>query len=270
MQMLSERSGADLSASRQGALASHAVASPVSENRLSALCEADLGAISEKPSKATPSLGDCARAFLGRPSPPYLIGAAVLALALRLAQGSWSWRDLLMAGGLVAATPFVEWAIHVFLLHARPFAVAGRTFEMLTAREHRAHHEAPADLDGVLLPLYGVAVFLAMIALTDWALSFPIHSLIGGPRLAYATTGVAVSFAILAAYEWAHFLIHTPYKPKGRYYKGIRRNHRLHHYKNEHYWFGVTSVVGDRVIGTMPDQRTVARSPTARSLHADG
>ena len=69
---------------------------------------------------------------------------------------------------------------------------------MLTAREHRAHHEAPGVLNGVLLPVYGVLVFLPMIALVNWGLSFPIALVLGGPRLAYATTGVLVSYAILA------------------------------------------------------------------------
>jgi hypothetical protein len=214
-------------------------------------------------------LGDCVRAFWRQPSPPFLFGAVALAFGLRLAQGSWSWRDAVMAFGLVALTPFVEWAIHVYMLHSPPFDLFGRRVEMLTAREHRAHHESPSVLDGVLLPVYGVLVFLPMIALVNWALSFPIHLVLGGPRLAYATTGVLVSFAILAAYEWTHFLIHTPYRPKRRYFRAIWRNHRLHHFKNERYWFGVTSTVGDRVIGTLPDQRTVPRSPTARSLHSE-
>ncbi|MFZ1155086.1 MAG: sterol desaturase family protein [Solirubrobacteraceae bacterium] len=215
------------------------------------------------------TLGDCARAFWRQPSPPYLFGAVILALILRLVQGSWSWRDLVMVAGLIAVTPFVEWAIHVYLLHAPPFKLLGRRVEMLTAREHRAHHEAPGVLDGVLLPVYGVLIFLPLIALADWAMSFPIALVLGGPRLAYATTGVVASFAILAAYEWSHFLIHTPYRPKRRYFKGIWRNHRLHHFKNERFWFGVTSTVGDRVIGTLPDQRSVPRSPTARSLHSE-
>ncbi|HEY3959808.1 MAG TPA: sterol desaturase family protein [Solirubrobacteraceae bacterium] len=216
----------------------------------------------------TVSLGDSFRAFWRQPSPPYLFGAVVLALGLRLAQGAWSWRDIVMIAGLIAVTPFVEWAIHVYMLHAPPFTLRGRRVEMLTAREHRAHHEAPAVLDGVLLPVYGVLVFLSMIALVNWALSFPIALVLGGPRLAYATTGILTSFAILAAYEWTHFLIHTPYRARRRYFKAIWRNHRLHHFKNERYWFGVTSTVGDRVIGTLPDQRSVERSPTARSLHA--
>jgi hypothetical protein len=215
-----------------------------------------------------PSLLDCARVFARQPSPPYLLGAVALALAARVVQGDFSWRDLVMVAGLIALTPFVEWAIHVYLLHARPFTLLGRKVEILSAREHRAHHEAPAVLEGVLLPVYAVLIFLVAIAAVNWALSFPIHLVLGGPRLAYATTGVLTSFAILAAYEWTHFLIHTPHRARSRYYKAIWRNHRLHHYKNERYWFGVTSTVGDRVIGTLPDQRAVERSATARSLHA--
>jgi hypothetical protein len=214
------------------------------------------------------TLLDCLREFLRQASPPYLFGGLAIALGLRLAQGSWSWRDLVLAVGLIAVTPFVEWLIHVYLLHAPPLQLRGHRVEMLTAREHRAHHESPAVLSGVLLPAYGVVVFLAMIAIVDWLASFPIALVLGGPRLAYATTAVLVSYAILAAYEWTHFLIHAPYKPRRRYFKAIRRNHRLHHFKNERYWFGVTSTIGDRVIGTLPDQGSVPRSATARSLHA--
>lgn len=214
------------------------------------------------------SLADCARAFARQPSPPYLIGLVAIALRLRIAQGAWSWRDAVMLAGLLAVTPFVEWLIHVYMLHSPPFTIRGRRVEMLTAREHRAHHEAPGVLDGVLLPVYGVIVFAAMIAAVNWALSFPIALVLGGPRLAYATTGVVVSYAILALYEWTHFLIHTPYRPRRRYFKSLWRNHRLHHFKNERYWFGVTSTVGDRVIGTAPDQRAVQRSATARTLGA--
>jgi hypothetical protein len=216
-----------------------------------------------------PSLLDCARVFARQPSPAYLFGAVALALAARVAQSELGWRDLVMIVGLLAVTPFVEWAIHVYLLHARPFTLLGRNVEILSAREHRAHHEAPAVLEGVLIPVYAVLIFLVSIAAINWVLSFPIHLVLGGPRLAYATTGVVTSFAILAAYEWTHFLIHTPHRARSRYYKAIWRNHRLHHYKNERYWFGVTSTVGDRVIGTLPDQRAVQRSATARSLHGE-
>lgn len=216
----------------------------------------------------TLTLGDCWRSFIRKPSPP-LLGLAILAaLGLRLALGHFDWRDAVTAAGVLLATPPVEWAIHVYLLHARPLRIAGRRYDLLAAREHRAHHLAPGELDGVLIPAYAVLLFVPMIAATVWLLSFPIHLVLGGERLAHAATGLLVSYVILGSYEWCHFLIHTPYRPRGRYYKSIWRGHRLHHYKNEHYWFGVTSTVGDHLLGTAPDQSKVAKSATARTLGA--
>jgi hypothetical protein len=212
------------------------------------------------------TLGDCWRAFVGRRTPPLLGAAIVAALALRIALGNYDWRDVVVAVGVIALTPLAEWAIHVYLLHARPFRFAGRRVDLLAAREHRAHHEAPAELDGVLIPRYAVLIFIPQIAVTVWAVSFPLHTVFGGNRLAHAATGLLVSYVILSAYEWCHFLIHTPYRPHGRYYRSIWRGHRLHHYKNEHYWFGVTSTVGDHLLRTAPDQAEVPKSNTARTL----
>lgn len=226
------------------------------------------GAVPHSPGKGVISLGDCARVFARQPSPPYLLGALLIAVVLRVPQRGWSWRDPVIAAGLVAVTPFVEWLIHVYLLHSPPFTLFGRRIEIISAREHRAHHEHPGVLSGVLLPVGAVIVFTLMIAVVAYAMSFPIALALGGDRLAGATTGLVAAYAILAGYEWTHFLIHTPYRPKRRYFKAIWRNHRLHHFKNERYWFGVTSIVGDRALGTAPDHREVERSPTARSLHA--
>lgn len=212
------------------------------------------------------SLRAAASRFFTRPSPKLLTVAVAGALALRISLGHWSWRDLLIPFALVALEPLTEWVIHVYLLHARPLKIGGRRVELLAAREHREHHLAPAELDGVLIPAYGIAVFLAMIALTVWALSFPIHAVLGGDRLAGAATGLLASYSILFAYEWTHFLIHTPYRPSTRYFRSIWRSHRLHHYKNERYWFGVTSNLGDRVLGTFPEHAEVPRSRTARTL----
>ena len=215
------------------------------------------------------TLGDVWRSFLRRRTPPILAAGIVAAIALRAALGHYDWRDVVVMVGVVALTPLAEWAIHVYLLHARPIRMRGRRYDLIAAREHRAHHMAPAELDGVLIPTYAVLIFLPQIALTVWLLSFPIHAVIGGDRIAHAATGLLISYVILASYEWCHFLIHTPYRPRGRYYRSIWRGHRLHHYKNEHYWFGVTSTVGDHLLRTAPDQATVAKSRTARTLGTD-
>jgi sterol desaturase/sphingolipid hydroxylase (fatty acid hydroxylase superfamily) len=215
------------------------------------------------------SLGDCWRSFISRRSPPLLLASIVATGVLRALLGSFGWRDLVVIAGLIGATPIVEWAIHVYLLHCKPFQFRGRRIELVAAREHREHHEAPAVLDGVLLPRYAVLVFVAQIALTVWLVSFPLHLVLGGDRLAYAGTGLLISLLVLGSYEWCHFLIHTPYRPRGRYYRSIWRGHRLHHYKNEHYWFGVTSTVGDVVLRTAPEQSSVPKSGTARTLGVD-
>ena len=71
---------------------------------------------------------------------------------------------------------------------------------------------------------------------------------------------------MLLTYEWTHHLIHSSYRPRHRYYRSIWRAHRLHHYRNEHYWFGVTVNLADHVLRTFPARDEVPLSPTARSL----
>ena len=99
--------------------------------------------------------------------------------------------------------------------------------------------------------------------------------MLGGVGLAcvvFAPLGVATGFAaavfLSLAYEWTHYLIHTDYMPRTRFYRSLWRGHRLHHYRNENYWFGVTNHLGDRVLGTNPAKDAVPVSATARTLAA--
>jgi sterol desaturase/sphingolipid hydroxylase (fatty acid hydroxylase superfamily) len=76
-------------------------------------------------------------------------------------------------------------------------------------------------------------------------------------------------YGIKFAYEWVHYLVHSDYRPRSAWFRSVWRNHRLHHYKNEHYWFTVTSAgTADRLFGTYPDPASVQTSPTVRALHA--
>jgi len=88
------------------------------------------------------------------------------------------------------------------------------------------------------------------------------------PTPRQALSGLAMSYAMLLTYEWTHFLIHSTYVPRSRYYRYIWRAHRLHHYKNEKYWFGVTVHLADHVLRTFPQRDAVETSPTARTLAA--
>ena len=75
-------------------------------------------------------------------------------------------------------------------------------------------------------------------------------------------------YGIMLGYEWTHYLVHSDYRPRSAWYRSVWRNHRLHHYKNEHYWFTVTSAgTADRLFGTYPaDPSAVRTSPTVQRL----
>jgi len=195
---------------------------------------------------------------------PQLIGLAVVAAAAaRIAIGGFSWRDAVAAVFLTVVYPFGEWAIHVHLLHLKPFRWRGRVVELPTAAAHREHHEDPQRLDLInfspreALAILGLAVPVAVAPL---AIVFD-----AGPLVTALLTG----YVLVGIYEWTHFLIHTAHRPRSRYYRSIWRNHRLHHFKNEHYWHGITNTVSDRALGTFRDHREVGRSATARTLHGD-
>jgi hypothetical protein len=212
------------------------------------------------------SLGACWREFMTHFSPRAVLAAGVLVLAARVYVGQWSWRDLLPPLALLAAQPFVEWAIHKYLLHLPPIGLLGRRVELYGSIQHRMHHLSPSDLDRVLLKPIEVVSFVVQIAIAIALIAAAIDLPLGWPVLPLALTGVGFAYLGLFRYEWSHFLIHTPYVPRSRWYRAIWRNHRLHHFKHEGYWMGVSSNLGDRLLGTDPDQRTVAKSPTARTL----
>ncbi len=211
-------------------------------------------------------LAACWREFLAHFSPLVVVAAIAAALAARLYVGQWSWRDVAVPLLLLAAQPFVEWVIHKYLLHLKPISIRGRQVELYGSIQHRRHHHTPSDLDRVLLKSIEVVGFLAQIALLIAVLALIADVTLGGRVLAPALTGLLFAYAGLFRYEWSHFLIHTPYVPRSRWYRTIWRNHRLHHFKHEDYWMGVSSNLGDRLLGTNPDQKTVRRSPTARTL----
>lgn len=206
------------------------------------------------------TLGAAAREFAKHPS-PWMIGATLLAaVCARIIAGDWQPTDALAPVVMVALFPFFEWIVHVFVLHWRPKRVAGFTIDPLLARDHRRHHVDPRDVPLIFIPWRALLwVLPAAVAI----------ALLAFPRMGLGLTFLAFLAALGLGYEWCHYLIHTDYKPKTAAYRAIWRNHRQHHYKNEHYWFTVTSAgTADRALGTYPEPSTVPTSPTAKNLHA--
>ncbi|MHB1535519.1 MAG: sterol desaturase family protein [Acidimicrobiales bacterium] len=198
--------------------------------------------------------------FVEHPSPRVLLPATATVVASRILLGQWRRRDLAIAAGILGAEPLTEWLIHVYLLHFKPRDVAGRRIDPSFARKHRMHHADPKDIDLVFVPM-PVVYFALVASAAGW--------LVGERRLRSALTGVATSYAMLTSYEWTHYLIHTTYWPRRRLYRELWRAHRLHHYRNENYWFGVTMHGADRMFRTYPEKEAVPLSPTARTLGGD-
>src|SRR3954447_647529 len=192
-----------------------------------------------------------------------LFAAVAIALIARLAIGGWSWRDVVAVGAMLVIYPFGEWAIHVYLLHSK--------VDLATTRSHMEHHADPHDLDLINFgPAEALAILLVAAPLTVALTAVLVAPLPGPLPLEPFVTELATAYVLIAAYEWIHFLIHTSHVPKSRYYKRVWRNHRLHHFKNEHYWHGITNTLSDTVLRTNPDQQTVPKSGTARSLQGGG
>jgi sterol desaturase/sphingolipid hydroxylase (fatty acid hydroxylase superfamily) len=213
------------------------------------------------------TLGQARSEFLAKRSPKLIAAGIAVTLAARLVLGGFSWRDLVAAAAMLAVYPFGEWAIHVYLLHLKPFKFRGERTELATARSHREHHEKPNDLYMILLaPSEAVALMFLAVPLIPVLAGLVIGAAGGSVPYGALLTGVLTGQVLVAIYEWTHFLIHTAYRPRSRYYRSIWRNHRLHHFKNEHYWHGITNTLGDRAMGTLRDQRDVQKSETARTL----
>lgn len=213
------------------------------------------------PAHPLAGLADCRRFFLRQTSARLMVAALAVVVVLRVRQGGLSWWDLAVVVGILGFEPFTEWLVHVYLLHSRPRTVGGVRIDLHAARKHREHHREPNDPGTAFVPLVDLVVLVG--------LAFVLLGLIVRFDAGLWLTAMVVSLAMLLTYEWTHFLIHTSYRPRGRYYRSIWRAHRLHHFKNEHYWMGVTVNLADHVLGTFPAKSAVENSPTARTLGID-
>jgi hypothetical protein len=210
----------------------------------------DLGSIT--------TYGEAVRVFFSRPGPRRIAKTAATMWAARALLGPPGPADVLALTGTAAWWPLQEWLMHKYLLHLEPKERFGLHVDPSFARTHRAHHRDPKNVDRTLLPL---EVITAAIP----ASSAIFLGLLGPRRRTVTAMATYSSMALL--YEWTHFLVHTGIEPEGDYYRRVRRNHLLHHFRNENYWLGFTVPAVDALLGTEPPPASVPRSPTATNLH---
>ncbi len=192
--------------------------------------------------------------FARHRTPQVLVATMLVLLAARLQWQRVGTADVVVPAVLLGLQPFTEWLIHVFVLHC---PASGSRRDRLAGWSHRKHHEDPRDLRFQFIHpavVYGELVIFAVIVLAF--------------RTPSALTGILAATVLTLTYEWIHFLIHTDYSPKTALYRRLHRAHRLHHFRNERYWLGVTARTGDRVLRTNPRKEDVEISPTAKTALA--
>lgn len=197
-------------------------------------------------------------------SPRVLAAGLVVAAAIRIGSALTGWIPLGLwdVGAVVAVAglvPFVEWGVHRFVLHVEPRRMGSLRLDPGVG--HREHHANPSTINWVVLRPVDAALFLVINALVAVAVVGVPAWLLGGPVLGPALTGVTLAAAALTHYEWSHFLFHTAYRPRTGRYRRLKANHRRHHWRDDRAWLGITSNLGDRVLGTMapPDQPQTGR-----------
>jgi hypothetical protein len=197
--------------------------------------------------------------FRHQASPRLLLGIISAVLIVRVAMGRYTIADLGTISCILVTWPLQERLFHEYFLHLRARHLLGRTLIRRLSVNHRLHHRDPGRLAMILIQPHAYYVILPVIS----AVSFVITD---DTRL--TLTAVAGFLSALAWYEWIHFLIHTPYVPRSNWYRRRWQNHRLHHFKNSRYWFGITSTLGDTLLGTRPPPLNVPQKWHSHSPHA--
>jgi sterol desaturase/sphingolipid hydroxylase (fatty acid hydroxylase superfamily) len=131
---------------------------------------------------------------------------------------------------------FFEYIMHRFIFH---FIAESERSRKIIYVMHGNHHEYPRDRERLFMPpvpsiILSSTVFMLMYAFIKKStfMFFP------GFMLGYLLYGSM------------HYAIHA-WNPPFKWLKPLWRNHHLHHYKNDHQGFGVSTTIWDRVFGTM-------------------
>lgn len=183
--------------------------------------------------------------FLNFPAPRVEAAALLVAYGSRgyaAAAGSpLTWADAAVVGAMLAAMPLAEWVLHSRVLHATPVQWRGRTILSAAARAHAAHHADPRNERLVVTPPLAL---LPLVPLLTVAAVLPSWGL--------RTTAVSVVASAVLSTEWVHFLVHVSSAPRSGWLRRRSKAHRLHHYRNDGYWFGLTTGLADVVMRTAP------------------
>ena len=141
---------------------------------------------------------------------------------------------LLFLGGIFFWT-FFEYIMHRFVFH---WTSDNSRIQRISYVMHGNHHEFPRDKQRLFMPpvpsiiISGIVFGIMYLFIATYTLSF--------------FPGFILGYLL---YGSMHYAIHA-WNPPFKWMKPIWRNHHLHHYKNDHKGFGVSSHFWDTIFGT--------------------
>lgn len=174
-----------------------------------------------------------------------LLLAAVSTVASAVTFSGWKTAAAFALGVLIYAV--AEYVVHRYILHEFPRLIP------VMYKGHAKHHEHPTEFAYLFSPLwYDVAVY-AVYAAVLWAVLRDF-------RLVVAV--IAGTSVYQVYYQWMHYVSHRPIKPLTRFGRWMKKKHLLHHYKDEHTWYGVSHPTMDYLMGT---HRSASDSSSGRT-----
>lgn len=158
---------------------------------------------------------------------------------------------------LLALVPFIEYFTHKYVLHMpQPQNPDKHRFWALIAnRVHYLHHQDPKKVEHIFAEIWMTLPALFVDTALFWLFTWDL-----GMTAVLLTT--LVGYFML--YEWTHFIAHYDgYTPKNAYGRFLKKYHLWHHYKNEDYWYGITSPIADWLFAKWPDPHAIPASGMA-------
>lgn len=131
-----------------------------------------------------------------------------------------------------------EYILHRFIFHLVPQSERGKKISYVI---HGNHHHFPRDRQRLFMPPVPSLILATVI--------FSLMFLVMRDNVFMFFPGFMLGYLI---YGSMHYAIHA-WNPPFKWMKPLWRNHHLHHYKNEHQGFGVSTTLWDRLFGTMFD-----------------
>src|SRR5690606_17081472 len=133
---------------------------------------------------------------------------------------------------------FAEYILHRFVFH---MVSDNPNLQKFAYIMHGNHHHYPRDRQRLFMPPVPSIILASLLFLFFYSfLRQNTFMFFPGFLLGYLLYGTC------------HYPIHA-WNPPFKFMKPLWRNHHLHHYKDEHKGFGVSTTFWDRVFGTMFD-----------------